>query len=238
MKHRIAFVIQRYGEGITGGGELLCREIAERLIPYYDIEVLTSTSLDHLSWTNDLPAGTSEMHGVRIQRFLCETGRNPEFEKICHRIFTAQLSLEEEHTMIREQGPYCPSLIEHVRKYATDYDAFVFFTYLYYPTCTGLPLVKSKAAFVPMAHDEPSLYLHLLDDLFEQTPFLIFNSPEERHLVQRRFNLSAETGRVIGMGIEPRDPGPPDPIWDDLAEQLGERRVMAYLGRVENGKGL
>jgi glycosyltransferase involved in cell wall biosynthesis len=108
---------------------------------------------------------------------------------------------------------------------------------MYYPTCVGLPLVKSKAALVPTAHDETSLYLHLLDDLFQQTPFLIFNSPEERHLLQRRFNLPSNVGRVVGVGVEESDPGPPDPVWKDLAERLGQRRILAYLGRVENGKG-
>ncbi len=237
MRHRVAFVIQRYGEGITGGSESLCRQIAERMTRYYDVEVLTTTALDHLTWTNDLPAGRSELREVAVHRFPCATERNPEFQKTYDRIFSAQLSLEEEHAMVRQQGPYCPALIEHLQKCLNDYDAFVFFTYLYYPACVGLPLVKSKAAFVPTAHDEPFLYLHLLDDLFQQTPFLIFISPEERHLLQRRFNLPADAGRAIGMGMESCDPGPPDPAWDDLAARLGERRVIAYLGRVESGKG-
>jgi glycosyltransferase involved in cell wall biosynthesis len=237
-KRRIAFVVHRYGDQITGGAEAHCRQIAERMARYYEVEVLTTTALDHLSWKNVLPAGRDELNGVVVRRFPSATERNlVEFHKIYDRIFLTQLTPEEEYEMLRHQGPNCPKLIEYLRNSADRYGAFVFFTYMYYPTCLGLPLVKSKAAFVPTAHDETSLYMHLLDDLFRQTPFLLFNSHEERHLLQRRFNLPAGVGRVVGMGVEPTDPGPPDAAWPDLAERIGASRVLAYLGRVENGKG-
>jgi len=90
---------------------------------------------------------------------------------------------------------------------------------------------------VPTAHDETSLYMHLLDDLFRQTPFLLFNSHEERHLLQRRFNLPAGVGRVVGMGVEPHRPGASRRRWPDLGRAHRASRVLAYLGRVENGKG-
>lgn len=43
MKKKIAFVIIRYGADVNGGAELHCRMLAERLVSYYDVEVLTST---------------------------------------------------------------------------------------------------------------------------------------------------------------------------------------------------
>jgi len=237
-KHRIAFVIQRYGEGLTGGAEAECRQIAERMTRYYEVEVLTTTALDHLSWRNVLPAGRSELNGVAVCRFPSEAERNlAGFHRIYDRIFLTQLTPEEEHEMLRQQGPHCPKLIQYLHDCREDYDAFVFFTYMYYPTCLGLPLVKSKAAFVPTAHDETALYMHLLDELFRQTPHLLFNSHEERHLLQRRFNLPGNVGRVVGLGVEAADPGPPDPAWEPLAERLRGHQVLMYLGRVENGKG-
>lgn len=40
---KIAFIIVRYGENINGGAEVHCQMLAERLLPYYEVEVLTTT---------------------------------------------------------------------------------------------------------------------------------------------------------------------------------------------------
>ena len=233
-------MVHRYGEDITGGAEAECRQLAERLTSFYEVEVLTTTATDHLSWKNVLPAGLSQLNGVTIRRFSSESERNLlEFHKIYDRIFVDQLTLPEEHAMLRHQGPYCPKLIAYLKESKDHYNAFMFFTYMYYPTCLGLPIVQDKALFVPTAHDETSLYMHLLDDLFKQTPHLMFNSEEERHLLQRRFNLPSDMGRVVGIGIEEDETEIewPDPDWAPLHDRLRDNQTVTYIGRVENGKG-
>ena len=236
---RIAFVIQRYGENITGGAEAECRQVAERLTRFYAVDVLTTTATDHLSWKNVLPAGASQLNGVTVRRFPSDSERNlVEFHRIYDRIFLAQLTRGEELAMLRHQGPYCPKLIRYLEESADRYEAFVFFTYMYYPTCLGLPIVKEKAAFVPTAHDETALYMHLLDDLFKQTPHLLFNSEEERYLLQRRFNLDSNAGVIAGVGIEEDwAEAEPDSAWLPLRARIEGRQTLTYVGRVENGKG-
>jgi len=237
-KPRVAFIIQRYGEQMTGGAEALCRQVAERLTTHYTVEVLTTCATDHLSWTNALPEGLQELNGVAVRRFRTVEERNLiEFHKIYDRIFLAQLSAAQEYEMVRFQGPHVPDLVEYVREHQQHYDAFVVFTYLYYTAVHTLPILKSKAIFVPTAHDEASLYLHILDDLFRTTPHLLFNSEEEQFLVQRRFNLPASAGRVVGLGVEEPRPGEPDAAWEMLREQLEGKQVLTFVGRVENGKG-
>lgn len=239
VRRRVAMVVQRYGLEITGGSEMLCREIAERMSRRYDVEVLTTCATDHLSWKNVLPTGVSTVNGVQVRRFASkEERRLIDFHKIYDRIFLEQLSAAEEHEMLRLQGPYCPALIDYIRGNHRQYDAFIFFTYMYYTTVYGMPLVKDKSIFVPTAHDEASLYLRILDDLFHSTPNILFNTEEERFLVQRRFNLPGAAGRVAGTGIDDPRPGEPDDLWDkELRTRLEGRQVLTYVGRVENGKG-
>jgi glycosyltransferase involved in cell wall biosynthesis len=237
-KPRIAFIIQRYGEQITGGAESHCRQLAERLVTRYDVEVLTTCATDHLSWKNTLPEGLQTLHGVAIRRFRSVGERNPlEFHKIYGRIFLTQLTAAEEYEMIRLQGPHTPDLIEYVRAHQQDYDAFVVYTYLYYTAVHTLPLLKSKALFIPTAHDETALYTHILDEVFRQTPHMIFLSEEEQFLLQRRFSLPSAVGRVGGLGFDEPDPGEPDPAWEELRRKLENRLVLTFVGRVEDGKG-
>ncbi|HEX2726773.1 MAG TPA: glycosyltransferase, partial [Beijerinckiaceae bacterium] len=230
--------MQRYGAEITGGSEMLCRQVAERLLGRYDVEVITTSALDHLSWQKHYPAGLTTLNGVSVRRFDAAEERNrPRFQELYDRLFASPLTPAEESDLIRYQGPYAPALVEHLRTRQNDYAAFLFFTYLYYPTIAGLPEVRHKAALVPTLHDESSLYLHTLDALFHMTPWLLFLTPEEMLLAQRRFNLPAHSGRLAGIGIEDAEVGAADPAWPALRDRLRDKRVLTYIGRVENGKG-
>jgi glycosyltransferase involved in cell wall biosynthesis len=237
-KPRVAFVIQRYGENITGGSEAHCRQVVERLTNDYDIEVLTTCATDHLSWKNELPEGLGEVNGVKVRRFRTTSERHlGKFHEIYDRIFLEQLDHDREMALIHWQGPVAPALEKYIEQNKDRYDAFVFFTYMYWTTVNGLPRVGEKALFVPTVHDEASLYLHILDHLFRQTRHIMFNTEEERLLVYRRFNLPSDVGRIVGVGIEEPEMGDPDPAWPQLQERLKDRQVLTYVGRVENGKG-
>ena len=39
---------------------------------------------------------------------------------------------------LKQQGPWCPALIEYLRRHHQQYDVLIFFTYLYAPTVLGL----------------------------------------------------------------------------------------------------
>ena len=238
-RRRIAFVVQRYGPEITGGSEAHCREIAERMSKHYDVEVLTTCALDHLSWKNVFPEGMSEVDGIPVRRFPAREERHLlNFHKIYDRIFTWQLTPDEEHQMLRHQGPYCPDLIEYLKTKLRKYDAFIFFTYMYYTTVYGLPLVKDKAIFVPTAHDEASLYLRILDDLFRQTPRICSTPRKSAHMSAAAIQPAEQFGRIVGMGVDEPAAGAADALWDEeLSRNLDGKQVLTYVGRVENGKG-
>lgn len=57
---RVAFVVPRYGPGVVGGAEMLCRLLAENLAAHgTDVEVLTTCATDHFTWADALPEGTA-----------------------------------------------------------------------------------------------------------------------------------------------------------------------------------
>ena len=66
---KIAFIIIRYGVEVNGGAEVHCRMLAERLRPYYDVEVLTTTTKVFRDRDNDYPEGVSTVNGVTVRRF-------------------------------------------------------------------------------------------------------------------------------------------------------------------------
>ncbi|MDX2154336.1 MAG: glycosyltransferase family 4 protein [Bryobacteraceae bacterium] len=235
---RIAFVIQRYGEQISGGSESACREIAERLTSWYDIEVLTTCALDHRTWRNELQPGNDTLNRVCIRRFpVVQERQHQRFQEMYDRIFGVRYSEAQEMEMIRLQGPYCPSLILHLERHAQHYAAFVFFTYLYYPAVAGLPLVGEKSIFIPTAHDEPGLYLGIFDRVFRSARRHLFLSPEEQYLTERRFVLPSGAGRFLGFGIDEPASGEDDGSYEPIRASLEGRRVLTYVGRVEAAKG-
>ncbi len=66
---KIAFIIQRYGETIAGGAEMLCRRVAERLAREHEVEVLTTCAVDYVTWANQLEPGTETVNGIPVRRF-------------------------------------------------------------------------------------------------------------------------------------------------------------------------
>ena len=157
---KIAFVVQRYGDEVGGGSETLCKQIAERLSSHYDIEVLTTCAKDYITWKNEYPEGIVKINNVLVKRFRVDRERNIEkFNKFTQKIFNEKHTDLEELEWIKQQGPYSPKLLNYIKTHKNDYDLFVFYTYRYYPSFFGLPLVSGKSILVPTAEYEPTLKL-------------------------------------------------------------------------------
>jgi glycosyltransferase involved in cell wall biosynthesis len=238
-KPRLAFVVQRYGEGVTGGSEMMCRAIAARLAQQAQIDVLTTCAVDYTTWENCFAAGVETLDGVTVRRFAVERPRDEEkFAWLSRCVLHQPHSPAEEIEWMRAQGPLATGLFDYLAAHRQDYDLFVFFTYLYSTTCFGLPLVAERAILVPTAHDEPPIYLAAYDGIFRQARDFIFMTPEERHFIWRRFCLDREVGRLAGGGVElPSEPLPADPGWELLQSRIGASSLITYIGRINQSKG-
>ncbi|MBX5484240.1 MAG: glycosyltransferase [Myxococcaceae bacterium] len=231
---KVAIVVQRFGDEVTGGAEKHARDVADRLAPYWDITVLTTCAKDHLTWKNELPAGPDRVGRLKVLRFPARRVRDiHRFNALSRTRFGRPLDRMHEEHWIAEQGPLVPDLFEHLAHHAADYDGFVFFTYLYAPTVWGLPMVAQKALLVPTVHDEPPLYFHAYADALERPRALLCNTPEEQALIARR-SAHAARARVVGVGVEPL-PGNPERFRRQFHL---DRPYLLYVGRIEPGKGV
>lgn len=234
---RVAFVVQRAGLKVNGGAETLCLKIAERMSKYWDIEILSTCALDYMTWKNYYSPGLTEVSEVNIRRFQVAKQRNLNaFNRLSNKIYPRlkEASLKEQEAWMLAQGPWSPALISYVKKHQQDYDAFIFFTYLYATTYFTLPLVADKAYLAPLAHDEWPIYLSMWDKFFEKPQGFIFNTVEERDFVQKRFSHANCSGPVIGMAVEP----PQSYSAQAFRQQYNiNEPFLLYVGRVDPSKG-
>jgi len=233
---RIAFVIQRYGKEVMGGSELHCRLIAERLVERgFDCTVYTTTAKDYITWKNEYPQGETLLNGVVIKRYKVDKERDIEsFNKYSDWIFFNKHTLEDEIEWLEQQGPYCPSLIEALKKEEKDQDIFIFFTYLYYNTKWGLKKIKGKKALVPTAHDEPPLYLKVMKEVFSAPYAFIFNTESEKKMLSRLFSFKDKYQDIVGVGTEI----PEKMEKGRFSQKYGiSSPFILYAGRIEPGKG-
>jgi len=208
---KLAFVIQRYGAEVLGGSEQLCRLVAERLAAQHDVDVLTTCARDYVTWKNEYPEGSDRVKGVTIRRFATAGTRDIEsFNKYSDWIFNNPHTRADEMEWLKQQGPWCPALLEYLRKHHQQYDVLIFFTYLYATTVQGLEVNPGRSIVVPTAHDEPAIYLEIFKDVFTRPAALCYLTDSERQFVRRQFPDRPLLEELIGVGIDipPQQPHP------------------------------
>src|SRR5262245_6037253 len=145
-KMKLAFIVQRYGAEVLGGSEHLCSLVAERLAPRHEIDVLTTCARDYVTWKNEYPEGSDRIRGVTVRRFATARTRDLDaFNRYSEWIYTHPHSRADELEWLKQQGPWSPALIDYLRAHQQQYDALIFFTYLYAPTVLGLEVNPGKS---------------------------------------------------------------------------------------------
>jgi glycosyltransferase involved in cell wall biosynthesis len=232
---RVAFVVQRYGPEVVGGAELHCRWVAEHLAERHEVDVLTTTATDYLSWKNVLEPGTSERNGVTVRRFPVARERDIDrFDPVANRVCFFEHTDAEERAWLEEHGPVCPRLLAWLREHESEYEALIFFSYRYWTTYFGLRVAPGKSILVPTAEHDRVLYLRLFRDFYRLPAAIAFNSPEERILIERVTGNEGLPGEVVGTGIN-RPPLVPVGEVETRLDLLGD--YLVYVGRIEPEKG-
>ena len=181
---KLAFIVQRYGTEILGGSEYHCRLVAERLAAKHDVEVLTTCARDYVTWKNEYPEGPDRIRGVTVRRFaVAETRDINSFNQFSDWIFNNPHTRDDEMEWLRRQGPWSPALLDYITRHHQQYDALVFFTYLYAPTVLGMQIAPGKSILVPTAHDEPAIHLGIYKELFTLPAAVAYNTEVERRFL-------------------------------------------------------
>lgn len=237
---RIAIVVQRCHESVVGGSEALAWQYARLLSARFEVEVLSSTALDYVSWANALEPGVQLREGIAVRRFQVAFERGPYWYCLHTRMMLGlQPHLRpasphqglwreaQQDEYIRFQGPYCPTLEDWLRAHQHEYAAVVFCTYLYPTTYLGIRHVPPhKSVLVPTLHDEPPAYLPAYAQRYAAHANRIWLTAAERRTARRLWGF--DEGEVLGMAVEHTESARPE---------VRDRPYLLYCGRIEAGKG-
>jgi glycosyltransferase involved in cell wall biosynthesis len=233
---RLAIVVPRYGPGIVGGAETLCRDYAERLHGAgHDVEVLTTCALDHFSWRNELPPGTTVIEGVPVHRFPVTTPKDHGAVTMLHARLDAgfRLDSDAEKRWVENTG-YSAPMLDAIAHTAQRVDALLFAPYLFASTVFGARVAPDKSLIIPCLHDEAYARFGIVQETLRGVAGLIFNSAPERDLAARLLGDTAlPPHQVVGVGFDE-----PDPLHADdwrRRNRIGNDAV-AYAGRREIAK--
>ena len=254
---KVALIVQRFGEDIIGGAESHAFQVAKQLSESlgWTVHIYTTTAFSYQTWSHFYPEGKELIHNLEVYRFRSRIQRWPKVFKLYNRLFAPLLVYWGKHPQriprlfnpflrLLEtlwfilQGPWCPSLVEALAHKKNDYDQFIFFTYLYYPTVFGFPVVQEKAVLVPLAHTESPLSFPRVRSLLKMSKRLLANSEVEKELIIQKGLSSPSQVDVVGCGLD-------DVYFKTKISEVPHIQIpglkapyVTYLGRISKGKGV
>lgn len=236
MARKIGIIVQRYGLEINGGAEYHARLIAEKICKYYEIEVFTSTALDYITWENHYTEGQETINNILVNRFKVDKTRDPKrFGEIQNYIFNEEHTIDDEIEWLNEEGPYYPGLIEELARREKEFAYFIFFSYRYYHSFVGVKRFRQKAILVPTAEHDEVVYLRLFKHFFKLPAAFVYNSFEEKEMINRISGNDDVPGDIVGVGSE--IPGEFFP--ESFREKFDiQGRYFVYIGRLDENKGI
>ncbi|UML85029.1 glycosyltransferase family 4 protein [Leptospira interrogans] len=222
---KIAVVCPIFSDKVSGGSEKLIFQFVELLASDFEITVLTTRSLDYISWKNSIPIQSKDLFqdgsnpskqihfekrssslggSYKILQFTVEKQRNIDrFNRISKKILEKPSLQNKENVnyWLQEQGPYVPELIQFIEFRKSEYDIFFFVSYLYYPLVFGLPLVEEKSIVIPTFHDEAPAYLPIYKEVLTDRSSYSFNTPEELEVFRNILGFKPTIYSITGMNL-------------------------------------
>src|SRR6185437_2026436 len=102
-----------------------------------------------------------------------------------------------------------PALVKYITRNANAFDFFIFFSYRYYHAYHGVRAAGGRAILVPTAERDSAIGLSIFTPMFKSVRALMYNSPEERAMIQALAGNEHVPSVVVGIGSDvPANPQP------------------------------
>ena len=197
--------------------------------------MLTTCAQDYVTWDNVYTPGTSSEDGVTVVRFaVARPRRIKDFADLSDVVLDGRGSRDQQEAWFRENGPQAPELLDYLRERGRTFDLVVFWTFRYFPSYFGLPLVADRAVLVPTAEEEAAIDLQVVAEFLDKPAGYVFLTPEEERLVSSRASRPLQPSTIAGIGLEPAPDRPSRAGLDALGLP---QKYLLYLGRVDRNKG-
>ena len=166
--------------------------------------------------------------------YPCGGSRLPASARRQEVVFDRQHSIQDELAWLDAEGPASPALLRHVRESRQAYDWFIFFSYRYWHAFHGSRAVADRALLVPTAERDPAIGLGMFAPVFRGVRALMYNSHEERAMIEHVAQTADVPGVVVGVGSDV----PEAPRAERFRQQFGITAPFAiYVGRIDANKG-
>jgi len=230
---RLAVAVQRYGADINGGAELHARYIAERLSPHATVEVVTTCARDYVTWRNELPSGVDDVNGIPVRRFPVSHERDPrDFGRRSGQVFNHVHSIADELAWLKSEGPASRPMVDYLA--SGPFDFVLLFSYRYYHAYHAARRLAAKAILVPTAERDPAVGLGIFGPVFRAVRAIMYNSHEERAMIQAAARNTDVPSVVVGVGSDVPASGDAQRFRRKFKIQ---RPFAIYVGRIDENKG-
>jgi glycosyltransferase involved in cell wall biosynthesis len=200
---KFAFITPRYGAEFSTGAEHACRLLAEQVAKRHDVDVLTTTARDSVSWKNEYSEGADRVRGALVRRFAVSAlPEHSAFAELSRRLREGPRYRADELSWLRHVGPWSSGLLEHIKRQHRSYDALVFFGLWHPLTVSGLEIAADRSILFPHLQLRPELRFDLWSDVLAASRGVGYFANSERRLVHSYVGVVPQFEEVIGIGVD------------------------------------
>ncbi len=199
----------------------------------WDVEVLTTRVVNHLTWDNELPEGESREDGLTVRRFSTVHHWSRPGLRAQHLIQDGTMPASDDQWTWVSWRMTVPDLFHHLLRHGSGYDAVVFSPYMFWNATACLTATPGNAVAMPCLHDESYARMEVMRPVLSEPRSVWFLS-EPEHQLAHRLGPVAARHTVTGAGVHaPEDYDP-----DGFRTRHGiHRPFILYAGRREKDKG-